>query len=55
MTIGYAKETLGMDIADFPSLSSFKRRLSKELPQQTIYIARHGEAAWNRKYGMYID
>lgn len=55
MTLGYAKETLGMDIADFPSLSSFKRRLSKELPQQTIYIARHGEAAWNRKFGMYID
>ncbi|MBR1681309.1 DDE-type integrase/transposase/recombinase, partial [bacterium] len=34
---------------------SFKRRLEKEVPKQSIYLARYGDSAWNRKYGNYIE
>ena len=34
---------------------AFKRRLDKEIPEQSIYLARNGQAAWNRKYNNYID
>ena len=33
----------------------FIRRLEREVPEQSIYLARYGESAWNRKYGNYID
>lgn len=34
---------------------AFKRRLDREIPKQSIFLARHGESAWNRKYGNYIE
>lgn len=39
----------------FPSYMAFKRKLQREIPKQAIYLARHGQAAWNRKYGSYIN
>ena len=29
---------------------AFKRRLDKEIPEQSIFLARNGQAAWNKKY-----
>ena len=54
-TLGYAMRTFGADKLTFPSFMSFKRRLEKEVPKQSIYLARYGDSAWNRKYGSYID
>ena len=31
------------------------RRLEREIPSQSIYLARYGQTAWNRKYGGYIE
>jgi transcriptional regulator with XRE-family HTH domain len=53
--LGYAKRKYGVQQKDFPSLFSFKRRLKFEIPEQAIYLARYGEAAWNRKYALYVD
>ncbi len=39
----------------FPSHMAFKRRIEKEIPKQSIYLARKGQSAWNRKYGCYIE
>lgn len=39
----------------FPSHMAFKRRIEKEIPKQSIYLARNGKSAWNRKYGCYIE
>lgn len=39
----------------FPSPITFKRRLEREIPKQSIYMARYGESAWNRKFGGYIE
>ncbi len=55
LTLGYAIRTYGIDKKDFPSHMSFKRRLEREIPKQSIYLARFGQTAWNRKYGNYID
>ena len=55
LTRGFAIREDGIDKTTFPSHTSFKRRLEKELPEQSIYLARYGESAWNRKYGNYID
>ena len=52
---GFAIREDGIDKTTFPSHTSFKRRLEKELPEQSIYLARYGESAWNRKFGNYID
>ena len=54
-TLGYAMRTFGADKLTFPSFMSFKRRLEKEVPKQSIYLARYGDSAWNRKYGNYIE
>ena len=55
LTLGYAMRKNGVERVNFPSCSTFKRRLRREIPQQSIYLARYGESAWNRKYGNYID
>jgi len=54
MTLGFAKETCNIDIKNFPSSKSFIRMLRKDVPEQAIYLARYGEAAWNKKYASYI-
>lgn len=54
-TLGYAIKTEGIKKSEFPSYMSFKRRLDREVPKQSIFLARYGESAWNRKYGGYID
>ncbi len=55
-TLGHAINNDGtVDIKNFPVPASFKRRLDNELPKDSIYLARYGEAAWNRKYANYID
>lgn len=54
--IGYAKKSEPeLKINAFPSMKSFMRRLEKEVPKESIFMARHGEEAWNRKYANYID
>lgn len=54
-TRGYAIRTFGIEKGDFPNRLSFGRRLENEVPKSSIYLARYGEAKWNRKYGNYID
>lgn len=54
-TIGYAIRTDNINKDNFPSHTSFLRRLKKEVPTKSIYLARNGHTAWNRKYGAYID
>ena len=55
LTLGYAVRELGADRNNFPSFMAFKRRLDKEIPQQSVYLAKYGQSAWNRKYNNYID
>src|SRR5574344_440861 len=54
MTLGFAKETCNIDIKNFPSSKSFIRKLRKDVPEQAIFLARYGDAAWNKKYASYI-
>lgn len=54
-TLGYAKTLSGIEKENFPSCTSFQRRLKHEVPEQSIYLARYGQSAWNRKYGGYIE
>jgi hypothetical protein len=54
MTLGYAKKN-NLDIVNaFPSSKTFIRMLRKELPEQSIYLARYGQSAWNKKYAQYV-
>lgn len=55
-TLGYAR-TLDPQIKPetFPSPSAFQRRLEREIPESSIYLARYGHDAWNRKYASYLD
>ena len=55
-TLGYAMR-IDKNITkdNFPCALTFKRRLEKEVPLQSIYLARYGQSAWNRKYGGYIE
>lgn len=55
LTLGYAIRMFDAKRETFPSFMAFKRRLDKEIPKQSIYLARMGETAWNRKYGGYIE
>lgn len=55
LTLGYAVREFGADRNNFPSFMAFKRRLDKEIPEQSIFLARNGQAAWNKKYNNYID
>lgn len=54
-TRGFALRNNSFPVSAFPSYMAFKRKLEKEVPKQSIYLARHGKAAWNKKYGNYID
>lgn len=53
ITMGHIKE-LGGDVSNFPSAAAFDRKLKKEVPEQSVFTARHGAAAANRRYGFYI-
>lgn len=55
ITLGYAMREFGISRYEFPSHTSFKRRLKREVPETSLYLARKGESAWNRKYGNYIE
>lgn len=55
LTLGYAIRVNGVDRTTFPSCRSFIRRLEREIPKQSIYLARYGQSAWNRRYGNYIE
>ena len=56
MTFGYAKRLDNSILKEeFPSVKTFMRRLEREIPSQSIYLARYGQSAWNRKYGGYIE
>jgi len=54
VTLGYAKKHEDFDASNFPSYKTFDRHLKKEIPKQAIYLARYGQAAWNKKYATYI-
>ena len=55
-TFGYAKKIKqGLSQILFPSPKTFLRRLEREVPKDCIYLARYGQAAWNRKYGRYVE
>lgn len=53
-TLGFAIKTDNADPLKFPSYKTFDRYIKKELPEQAIHLARKGQAAWNKKYAMYI-
>lgn len=54
-TLGYARQqNPSLNVDEFPNHTTFLRRLRREIPEQAIYLARHGHAAWNRKYANYI-
>lgn len=56
LTLGYAmQQEPNLNKRMFPSPITFKRRLEREVPKQSIYMARYGESAWNRKFGGYIE
>lgn len=49
------KGCFGADNNDFPSARTFLRKLEREVPKQSIYLARYGYSKWNKKYGNYIE
>lgn len=53
-TLGYAKDKDNVDILKFPSYKTFERLLKSRVPEQAIYMARFGNASWNKKYASYI-
>jgi putative transposase len=53
-TRGHALQS-GKAIDEFPRPQSFKRKLDREISASSQYLARHGQAAWNRKYASFID
>lgn len=55
ITRGYAIRQYGINNSEFPSYAAFKRKLKREIPEPSIYLARYGQTAWNKKYGNYID
>ena len=40
---------------NFPVPQTFIYQLRRRVPADAIYLARYGEGAWNRKFGMYIE
>lgn len=54
ITLGFAKQQGFECLKDFPTSKTFIRRLRKEVPEQAIFMARHGEVAWNKKYANYV-
>lgn len=55
ITQGFAIRTDKIVKNEFPGYIAFKRRLEREIPKQSIYLARYGQSKWNRKYGTYIE
>ncbi|MDH4162005.1 MAG: winged helix-turn-helix domain-containing protein [Nitrospirota bacterium] len=55
-TLGYAR-TLNpqLQLEGFPSPSAFLRRVEREIPKSSIFLARFGPEAWNRKYASHVD
>lgn len=54
-TLGFAKSIDPVFKPEsFPAPYSFFRRLTREVPKESIYLARHGHDAWNRKFANYI-
>ena len=43
------------EAGEFPAPSTFVYQLRLRMPADAIYLARHGEGAWNRRYGQYIE
>lgn len=54
-TLGYAMRTAGISKLNFPGKNAFISKLEREIPKQSIFLARYGQSAWNRKYGSYIE
>ncbi|MDA8101007.1 MAG: hypothetical protein M0042_15420, partial [Nitrospiraceae bacterium] len=55
-TLGFARlcdPQLG--ISGFPSSAAFLRRLNREMPKSSIYLARFGPESWNRKFASHVD
>ena len=53
ITFGFAKQQ-GINLENFPTSKTFIRRLRAEVPEQAIFMARHGDASWNKKYANYV-
>lgn len=53
ITFGFAKQQ-GISLENFPTSKTFLRRLRQEVPEQAIFMARHGDASWNKKYANYV-
>ncbi|MDD3012641.1 MAG: transposase domain-containing protein [Candidatus Gastranaerophilales bacterium] len=49
------KGCFGAKNNDFPSARTFLRKLQREVPKQSIYLARYGYSKWNKKYANYIE
>ncbi len=54
ITYGFAKQNGFECINKFPTSKTFIRRLRAEVPEQAIFMARHGDASWNKKYANYV-
>ena len=55
-TLGFAKqECESLDVNKFPTERTFDRMLKRLVPEQAIYLARYGNAAWNKKYATFIS
>ena len=54
-TLGYAKQKDNIQITEFPTSRTFDRELKRTIPEQAIYLARYGHAAWNKRYAQYIS
>lgn len=56
---GCWRKVLATDSTDSGGLPTDERaallRLEREVPEQVIYLARHGEAKWKRKYASFIE
>ncbi|MBL1212441.1 MAG: DDE-type integrase/transposase/recombinase [Ignavibacteriae bacterium] len=55
-TLGYAKQLdTELKVEEFPSVSSFVRRLEAEVPKDVIDLKRRGYAYWNKHWNNYVD
>lgn len=54
ITYGFAKQNGFECINKFPTSKTFIRRLRAEVPEQAIFMARHGDVSWNKKYANYV-
>ena len=48
-------EGRGDDVSTFSVAKTFLRRLRREIPASSIYLAKYGDAKWNSKYGQYVE